>query len=561
MNGEFDVWRLIAGLGLFLFGMNTLERALKDLAGRTFKRFLIQQTSTPLRSVAVGALTTAALQSSSIVSLIVLAFLGAGIVSLASAIGIVFGSNIGTTATGWIVATLGFKLELEALALPFIAFGAFSVVWARPSSRLAGLGNLLVGLGLMLLGLDFMKSGATAATLMFDPAALAGQSLFVFLGAGLVLTAIIQSSSATIMITLSALYVAAIPLTAAAAVVIGADLGTIITAMLGALAGSTDKKRLVVAIVLFNVIANTIAFIFLDPLLHFITEILRISDPLYALVAFHSLFNSIGVVISLPLIRPLTRWLDNHFLEQQLSPLRYIGKSSKHVPEAAVENIRRETFRLIDQVAALNQLAFDLPPRDAFYDSAEDRVAVPVFASRPDFQQCYSGIKLFEGEILTFALALQREPLELRESSKLGQLIPSLRNAVHSSKSIKDVREDLQTFRDSANDAFNAYATEFMEAVRDFYGSLGELRHADIATLKFEALVVLRNKAEQVHSRLHQRIYEEVAQGVLSRAEISTLLNVNRELYVSNLSLISALADAMLDIEAADEFESIKVAS
>lgn len=561
MNTEIDVWRLVAGLGLFLFGMATLERALRDLTGRTFKRFITQQTATPLKSVLVGALSTAALQSSSVVSLIVLAFLGAGIVSLASAIGIVFGANVGTTATGWIVATLGFKIDIESLALPLIAFGAFAVVWTKFASRVAGLGQLMVGLGLMLMGLDFMKSGAITATQSFDPAALADRSLFVFLGAGLLLTAIIQSSSATIMITLSALYAGAIPLDAAAAVAIGADLGTIITAVLGSLAGSIDKKRLVLAIVMFNVLANAIAFIFLDQLLYFITGLLGITDPLFALVAFHSLFNVIGVLIALPLIVPLTRWLDKHFLDKKPPLLRHITRSSKAVPEAAVESIRRETCRLLDQVAALNQSVFALPPDASFYDSKEDRQSTPVFADQPDFNQCYADIKQLEGDILTFALTLQREPLEPEESSRLSQLIPAIRNAVHSSKSVKDIREDLRSFEDSVNDRFHSYTNQFREAEREFYELLGRLVHAELDTLRFEALVDLKSKAEQLHSRLHQRIYDEVRRGELSRIEISTLLNVNRELHVSHLSLVSALADAMLGMEAANELESIKIAS
>ena len=561
MSDEIDVWRLVAGLGLFLFGMATMEHALRDLAGRTFKRFITQQTATPLKSVVVGVLSTAALQSSSVVSLIVLAFLGAGIVSLASAIGIVFGANVGTTATGWIVATLGFKVDIEALALPLIACGAFAVVWTRSATRVAGLGNLMVGLGLMLIGLDFMKSGAIAATQSFDPATLAERSLLVFLAAGLLLTAVIQSSSATIMITLSALYVSAISLHAAAAVAIGADLGTTITAVLGTLAGSVDKKRLVVAIVLFNVLANAIAFIFLDQLLYFITGPLGVTDPLFALVAFHSLFNGIGVLLALPLIRPLTHWLSEHFLEQQPPLLRHINKSSMAVPEAAVENIRRETYRLLDQVAALNQSVFVLPPDASFYDSKEDRLATAVFGSHPDFDQCYGNIKQLEGDILTFALRLQREPLGSEESARLGQLIPAIRNAVHSAKSVKDIREDLRSFEDSVNDRFHSYTNQFRESEREFYELLGRLMHAELDTLRFERLVDLKSKAEQIHGRLHQRIYDEVRRAELSRIEISTLLNVNRELHVSHLSLVSSLADALLGIEAANEFESIKVAS
>jgi phosphate:Na+ symporter len=527
MAAELDLWRIAAGLGLFLFGMHELEAALKQLAGRSFKRFLRQYTAKPLRGVLAGAATTAALQSSSVVSLIVLAFVGTGVITLASAIGIVFGSNLGTTATGWIVATVGFKLDIEALALPLIAAGGFGVVWSASGTRRAGLSHLVAGLGLMLIGLEFMKSGALIATEFFDPAELAGYPLIVFLLTGLLLTAIIQSSSATIMITLSALYAGAINLESAAAIAIGADLGTTITAMLGALAGSTDKKRVAAAIVLFNVVADTIAFLMLKPLLFVVSGVLGIEDPLYALVAFHSLFNLVGIVIFLP-------WV-----------------------EAAVENVWRETMRLIDQAAALNQLGFDLPRDHEFYETADDRAAVPVFTAGADFDECYADLKHLEGEILAQSLDLQQHALDPDESSRLSQIVRSIRDAVHSAKSVKDIQHDLHGFRDSVNDRFNAYFHQFREVVREFYESLNSLRDAELPALRFERLVDIKNKGEALHERMHRRIYDEVERGELGRGEISTLLNVNRELYVSNLSLISALADALLDMESADEFASI----
>ena len=127
LNAELDLWRLAAGLGLFLFGMHQLETSLKLLTGRPFKKFLREHTAHPVKGVLAGAVSTAALQSSSVVSLIVLAFVGTGIISLASAIGIVFGSNLGTTATGWIVATVGFKLDIESLALPLVAIGGLTL--------------------------------------------------------------------------------------------------------------------------------------------------------------------------------------------------------------------------------------------------------------------------------------------------------------------------------------------------------------------------------------------------------------------------------------------------
>ena len=291
MDTDIDIWRLAAGLGLFLFGMHQLEQALKLLTGRPFKKFLREHTQHPLKGVLAGAASTAALQSSSVVSLIVLAFVGTGIISLSSAIGIVFGSNLGTTATGWIVATVGFKLDIEALALPLVAVGGLGVVWTKPGSKRAGVSHLFAGFGLMLMGLEFMKTGAISATSLFDPERLAAYPPIVFLLTGFVVTALIQSSSATIMITLSALYAGVIPLQSAAAVAIGADLGTTITALLGALAGSMDKRRVAVAIIIFNVVTDTIAFLALQPLLHFITVVVGLTDPLFALVGFHSLFN------------------------------------------------------------------------------------------------------------------------------------------------------------------------------------------------------------------------------------------------------------------------------
>jgi phosphate:Na+ symporter len=556
---DLDLWRLLAGLGLFLFGMYQLELALKQLAGRPFKRFLRQHTRHPVKGVLSGAFATAVLQSSSVVSLIVLAFVGTGIISLASAIGIVFGSNLGTTATGWIVATIGFKLDIEVLALPLVAIGGFGVVWSRAGTRRAGFSHLIVGLGLMLMGLEFMKSGSMSATTLFDPVALNIYPAIVFLAVGFLLTAIIQSSSATIMITLSALYAGVIPLASAAAVAIGADLGTTITALLGALMGSVAKKRVAAAIILFNIVTDAIAFAFLEPLLRLITEVIGLSDPLYALVAFHSLFNLIGLVLFLPFIPFLSRQLGKRFRERDIPRLRYIRESDTAVPEAAIEKMSRETCRLIDQAAALNQIGFGLQPRHSFYESKEDRLGVPVFGPEADYATSYAEIKSLEGEILSFAVKMQSERLDPDESAKLGQIIPSIRNAVHSAKNIKDTHHDLHAFRESVDDRFNAFYGRFRSTMERFYFSLDGLRNATTQAHTFELLVELKNFNESLHAAMHTAIYKEVSHGQLEEEQISTLLNVNRELYLSNQSLLEAIADAVLDPDSARDYESLPI--
>ena len=531
------------------------------LTGRPFKKFLREHTSHPVKGVLAGAVSTAALQSSSVVSLIVLAFVGTGIISLASAIGIVFGSNLGTTATGWIVATLGFKLDIEALALPLVALGGLGVVWSAAGTKRAGISHLVVGLGLMLMGLEFMKSGAISATTLFDPEQLAAYPPIVFLLVGLVITALIQSSSATIMITLSALYAGVIPLPSAATAAIGADLGTTVTAMLGALAGADDKKRVAIAIVIFNVVTDAIAFAFLNPLLYFITAIIGLSDPLFALVAFHSLFNLIGVVIFLPSIGPMSRQLAKRFGKVTESMLRHIRISDLAVPEAAVENISRETYRLVDQAAALNQISFALVPAHTFYASESDRQGIPVFREGANHNTGYAGIKHLEGEILAYALRLQKERLDTEESVRLGQIIPAVRDAVHAAKCIKDTHHDLQLFRESVDDRYNAWFGNFRNSAQEFFSSLDGLRGAEQPSHRFASLVELKNRNEALHAKLHADIYHEVALGQLSEVKISTLLNVNRELYSSNQSLLASLADVLLDAESAADYESIPVSN
>jgi len=406
-----------------------------------------------------------------------------------------------------------------------------------------------------------MKSGAISATALFDPERLAAYPPIVFLLAGLMITALIQSSSATIMITLSALYAGVIPLPSAAAAAIGAALGTTITAMLGALAGADDKKRVAIAIVIFNIVTDAIAFVFLHPILHFITVFIGLSDPLFALVAFHSLFNLIGIIIFLPSIGIMSRQLATRFGKVTESLLRHIRKSDLAIPEVAVENMHRETLRLVDQAAALNQLSFDLPPEMTFYDSTSDRQGMPVFVDGADYDAGYAGIKQLEGEILAHALRLQKERLETGESVRLGQIIPAVRNAVHAAKCLKDTHHDLSQFRESVDDRFNAWFGYFRDAAQTFFAEFDRLRAADQPSHRFEVLVELKNRNESLHAKMHADIYHEVALGQLREVQISTLLNVNRELYASNQSLLASLADVLLDTESAADYESIPVSN
>ncbi len=558
MHNDLDLWQLLAGLGLFLFGMHLLEDSLSQLAGRSFKRLLRRHTSPPIRGVLAGAVATAALQSSSVVSLIVLAFVATGIVSLAGALSIVFGANLGTTATGWIIATVGFKLNFEGIALPLIAAGGAGVAVLRAQTRATQFSKLLLGFGLMLLALAYMKSGVTAASRLFDPLALAGQPLIVFLFAGMLVTAIVQSSSATVMLTLSALNAEILTLPAAVAVAIGADLGTTSTALLGTLAGSAAKKRVAAAIILFNVVTDIAAFALLPYLLLFIANVLGISDPLFTLVAFHSLFNLLGLGFFLPFITPLSRFLDTRFRDSHGSLMRHINPNDLSMPAAALENIKRETARLVDQVAAVNQASFGLQAVHTLYNSPDDRAQVAIFSDGAAYEAGYAAAKELEGAILAYCLDLQKVQLDLAESARLNQLIQTSRNAIHSAKCIRDTVHDLHQLEQSESDTFHAFAQRFRDYVAAFYGEIDRLRTVMPAELAFETLVSMKKHNAELHQQMHETIFEDVRSDSLNRLQASTLLNVNREIYNSNDSILTALSDLLLEQHTAVNFAGIR---
>ena len=189
---ELDLWQPLAGLGLFLYAMRVIEDALQTVSGPSFRRFLRRNTNNPLQGVLSGAVATAVLQSSSLVGLLMLALVGAGVIEMRNALSVIFGANLGTTATGWIVATIGFKLDLAALSLPMIGIGG--LVTVADARRQAG--RIVLGIGLLLLGLDLMKNGLGGLAAAFDVDQLGGYSALQYLLFGVVFSALVQSSSA-----------------------------------------------------------------------------------------------------------------------------------------------------------------------------------------------------------------------------------------------------------------------------------------------------------------------------------------------------------------------------
>ncbi|MBT8140063.1 MAG: Na/Pi symporter [Gammaproteobacteria bacterium] len=534
---DFDFWQLIGGVGLFLFAMSQMETALKAFAGRAFRRWLQRYTSRRFQAISVGTLATAVLQSSSLLGLMVLAFVGAGIIALEAALGVIVGANLGTTFTGWLVTLFGFKLDLDAASLPMIGIG--SLVFVSAKGRLAETGRFILAFGFLLMGLGLMKDSVAQIATEFDTKMLAGLALWQFLLLGVLLTAIIQSSSATMVIALTALYGNIIELPSAAAMAIGADLGTTTTIVIGALPGISTKKRVALAHVIFNVAIDSIAFIFLLPLLGVVAW-LGFTDPMLSLVAFHSLFNVIGIGLFFPFLGQFASWLEQRFRDDDRSESAFIQLATDEVPEAAIRAIEKEAAHLLARVLNQNRRVFT-PALPAPVGDSPIPYAGQLPAQDVDYEELYRRTKRLEGEILAFTVAVQQHELKERELLRLNQLLVVIRNAVHAAKSLRDIRHNLVEFELSPGREINAFRDDVRNVMTEFYGELFSLPAAPRAS--FADFAELVEKIRYWHDQLHADILRDIASSDVGDEHASSLLNVNREVLNSNLAIVMAVKE------------------
>lgn len=344
------VTMFLGGIALFLLGMKMLTDGLKLAAGDSLRNLLAHWTSTPIKGVASGVLITAIVQSSSAVVFATIGFVNAGIMSLLQAVYVIFGSNVGTTFTGWIVSSIGLNINLQAFAMPFLALGM--LLWlGQEGTKRGGLGQALVGLSLFFLGIDVLKDAfeGLGANIPFEALGESFSSRLLMLGIGIGLTTLMQSSSASIAIVITAAAGGFIPLHAAATMVIGADIGTTSTALFAVIGSTSAAKRTATAHVLFNVVTGVVAFFLVGAYLKVIAYVLGPELTIAAAVAlFHTMKKATGLVIFMPFARHLVAWLERHFVgsERAEDKPKYLDDTLLQTPSLAVSALVFELKRV-----------------------------------------------------------------------------------------------------------------------------------------------------------------------------------------------------------------------
>jgi len=466
----FNLWKLLAGLGIFLFGIFLMEESIKELAGKAFRTLIRRYTETKISSILSGSLSTAILQSSSAVNLMVLAFVGAGIMSLHNALGVILGANIGTTFTAWIVAFFGFKISIESFALPLIAVGGLGMIVFANSARYLNISKLFIGFGLLFHGLDYMKTSVDQLTQFFDITMLAGYGLGIFLLAGIILTAVMQSSSATIALILSGIYSGLMGFEAGAAMVIGANMGTTVTVILGALGGIPIKKRVAVGHLVFNTVTGAIVFLLLPVLAWLIQSGLGWEDnTVLGIALFHTLFNLIGVMLFLPFISGFTDKLNTLFQEPDKILTHFIQNTSPDVADAALVAFKKEILhQYIESRRYLIRL-YNLSLSPDLTQGEEPHLQSLFSGSK---NHIYGQLQELHGNIFEYYAMIDSKQLNEVDAQKLDQYLRASRNIMNATQNLKEVRSDLEEFEFSNNTFLNDQFPIYKQRLEELFSDL-----------------------------------------------------------------------------------------
>lgn len=345
---------LAGGVGLFLLGMRLMTDGLKYAAGSSLRRILAESTRTPWHGIFSGAFLTSLVQSSSAVTVATIGFVNAGLMDIEHAIALIYGSNIGTTMTGWLVSLVGFHLDIKAFALPVIGIGMLLRV-IKHDSRRGALGDVLAGFGVFFLGIEILKttfSGVGDGIQLGSLADGSYLSLVIFVGFGFLLTLFMQSSSAAMAVILTAVAGGIVPFNDAAAVVIGANVGTTSTAALAVIGATPNAKRLAAAHVIFNLATGLVALLALPLLLVLLAglqDILALEHSEAILLAlFHTVFNFLGLLIVFPMTGRLVIFLKNRFRtrEEDEAVPRYLDDNVVTTPVLALHAMAMEIERI-----------------------------------------------------------------------------------------------------------------------------------------------------------------------------------------------------------------------
>jgi len=542
ISPDFKV--IAAGVSIFLFGMLSLDSGFKVFTGGTLEKILARTTNRRWKSLTFGIVSTSIMQSSSLVSVITISFLSAGLIGLYQGVGIIFGANLGTTTGAWLIAGFGLKLNMSVYAMPMLIFGTLLVL--QKSKTLTGIGYILAGLGFLFLGIHYMKEGFDAfkGTLDLTQFAVSGlKGLLIYTLVGLLATVIMQSSHATLVLTITALSAGQIGYNNALALAIGANVGTTVTAIIGSLSSNEQGKRLAGAHLIFNVLTGLIAIVFITQLLQFVDFLsfhigIAKDDYTLKLAVFHSVFNLLGVLIMLPLMDRMVAFLEK-IIPTRATPkskAHYLLESTLNYADTATEALRNETLHMWDNTIDLIAHGIHIP-RDAILNRSSDLEALVInfpFKKSFDVDRYYElKIKSLYGEIISY---ISRTSFggELEQSGEIYWLRMANQNMVDAIKDIKHLQKNLTHYAISSNSVIKQQYNKLRIQLAKLVQSLELIRTAESSDIPSLMIDQLRLETDTRDTQLNKSINEMIRSHQIT-ADMAVSL-MNDKAYVYNIS-------------------------
>lgn len=483
---------IVAGIAIFLVGMYFMEEGFKLFSGSTLEKVLENFTNTLPKAIATGAIATSIVQSSSLTSVIMISFLSAGLIGLGEAIGVIFGANLGSTTTTWLVSYFGLKINIAYYAMPMLIFGV--ALRFSKNTKYQGIGNILLGLGFIFLGISYMMNGfeTLKSTINLASYSMEGYlGVLVYIIIGIIATIIIQSSAATMAIVIAALVSSQIIYENALAISIGANIGTTITAIVGALASNENGKRLAVAHFIFNAITALVALIFIYQLAYivdYLAQIFGIDDTNYVikLAIFHTVFNIIGIILVAPFTQKIVIYLETLFIPKVKAKSKpvYLSDEVIEIPKAALVSIRKEVMNLYFQSLKAISHAMNLHREDVFgQGNLQEVIKKSKNKIETNIDTIYKeNLKQLYGEIIRYS-SLAQQNMNEEENKLVGRLKYASRKIIKSLKDVKELQKNINFYSNSKN-----------EFIKNEYDSIREI----IANTLREVEYIRKNQLDDV---------------------------------------------------------------
>jgi phosphate:Na+ symporter len=546
-----DAKTIIAGIAIFLIGMVFMEDGFKLFSGGLLEKVLEKSTSNVPKAITTGFVATAIVQSSSLLTIIVISFLSAELISLSGAIGVIFGSNIGTTTTAWIVSAFGVKIKIAHYAMPMLIFGV--IFRFNDNKTYQGLGNILVGLGFVFLGIGYMKDGFEDLKAGLDLAQFAMDGylgVVVYIAIGAIATIIIQSSSATMALIITALATGQIEYINALSLAIGANIGTTVTAIIGSLSSNSNGKRLAVAHFIFNIVTGLIAIVFLYQLANIVDTLsssLGIANDDYAmkLALFHTIFNIIGVLAVSPFTNKLVVFLKGLFNEEQkgIARAKYLDDVVVAVPEAAIKALKNEVGHLYDNAIEVILHALSLHRTQIFGKDNTTIVDIVnkstkiIDISTEEFYE--KKVKYLYSDIINYAATAQVN-MNAQQSNEIYTLKIASRKIVETIKDSRELQKNIIQYMKSKNDhmkiEYNFLRSEIAKTLNGIY--LLRNQEDDFDTLT--KIKLLQESLERLDMMENDRIDTLIRDHKIEPKMATSLINDSAFAYDTSKKLLDA---------------------